>query len=912
SADAIISKDLNGQITSWNAAAERIFGYTAAEVIGKSIMLLIPREKEREEEEILHRLRSGEPIKHFHSMRMAKDGRAVPVSLTISPIRDDRGHIVGASSVARDITDQVRIENELRDNEQRYRQLVNALPAAVYTCDASGKILLYNDAAVELWGRRPEAGELWCGSMKIFTPAGEPVELDTCPMAVALTEGRTVKDEEIVVERPDGTRRNVLPHPRPFFDPSGKVVGAVNMLLDITELKAAERELAAARDALIDANERLEARVRARTDELVQVGESLRRSNAKFKAIWDQGVFAGLIGLDGSLLDVNRTFLEQCGYARQELIGRHFWDTPWWNRSPAAMEWVRSGIGQAVGGRPFHGESVYFLADGSERIVDFALMPIKDENGQVEFIVSTGIDITDRRRAEEERQAAEVLRESEERFRQMADHAPVLIWLNGPDGCEFVNREYLRFVGRTQEHVRGSNWQKFVHPDDLGEYLRIYQEASQSGLPFSALARFLREDGQYRWLNSAGTPRFATDGSVVGYVGCSVDITEIKRSEEMLTAARDAAEAASQSKDRFLAILSHELRTPLTPVLMTAAAMKNDPSLAPQTREDLTMIHRNVELETMLIDDLLDLSRITTGKLRLQSRPISLNDAVRSVCQICAPQVAEKSIQQHVDLDPRAGTVLADPARLQQVLWNVLKNAVKFTPEGGEISVTTSAGEDGYYRVIVKDNGVGIAPENQKRIFQAFDQGDSRIAHQFGGLGLGLAISKALIELLNGSIRAESRGLGTGATFIVELPALVASAEVREPKKPAHEAAASIPLRILVVEDHADTARILSRMLRNMGYVVTTAHRASKALELIGSEPFDVLVSDVGLPDATGYELMGKINELHPMKGIAMSGYGMDDDIRRSRDAGFSDHLVKPVDIVQLDQSIRRVAGLSN
>jgi CheY-like chemotaxis protein len=214
--------------------------------------------------------------------------------------------------------------------------------------------------------------------------------------------------------------------------------------------------------------------------------------------------------------------------------------------------------------------------------------------------------------------------------------------------------------------------------------------------------------------------------------------------------------------------------------------------------------------------------------------------------------------------------------------------------------------------VFVTDNGIGIAPANLARIFDAFDQGDSRIPHQFGGLGLGLAISKVLVELLHGTIRAESAGQGEGATFVIELPAHTAVAEDHPLKKPVADVGQSVPLRLLVVEDHPDTARILSRMLRNLGYVVVTANRVSTALEMVHKEAFDLIVSDVGLPDGTGYELMQRVNELHPMKGIAMSGFGMDDDIRRSRESGFSDHLVKPVDVMQLDQAIRRVAGLSD
>jgi signal transduction histidine kinase len=384
------------------------------------------------------------------------------------------------------------------------------------------------------------------------------------------------------------------------------------------------------------------------------------------------------------------------------------------------------------------------------------------------------------------------------------------------------------------------------------------------------------------------------------------DISENKLIEEAMRAAKESAEAASRSKDRFLAVLSHELRTPLSPVLMSVCAMEADPDLPPAFLEEMVMIRRNIELETHLIDDLLDLSRIVSGKLALHMRPVDLNEKIRHVAQICREQILEKGMRLHITLDPRVGTVPGDPSRIQQVLWNVLKNAAKFTPEGGDIYVTTALTPDGSAQVVVKDTGIGFAPEAVHSIFDAFEQGSPEITRQFGGLGLGLAISKVLVEMHGGAIRAESQGLGAGATFVVTLPNARAASEERQPATTAGDPSSGANISVLIVEDHADTARILSRLLAKRGYRVRTAGSVGEALDSL-AEPVDMIVSDVGLPDGTGYDLMRRALELRPVIGIAMSGFGMEEDIIKSREAGFAEHLVKPVDVVQVDESIRRL-----
>lgn len=383
---------------------------------------------------------------------------------------------------------------------------------------------------------------------------------------------------------------------------------------------------------------------------------------------------------------------------------------------------------------------------------------------------------------------------------------------------------------------------------------------------------------------------------------------ELARAHQALREAKEAAEMANRSKDHFLAVLSHELRTPLTPVLMTVDSLQHDDSLSLTIREDLAMMKRNIQLETKLIDDLLDISRISSGKLVLHVSALDLNDAVRNVCRICGPLVRERGIELQTRLDRKGGVINADSARVQQVLWNVLMNAIKFTPAKGVIHVSTAWISGDHCEVRIQDTGGGIAPEVLPHIFNAFEQGGAGVTRQFGGLGLGLAICKALVELHHGSIRAESLGIGQGATFIVELPgrAMTATAKIRL-AAPAQKVEAG-HLRLLLVEDHPDTERTLGALLRRAGFTVVTASNVTAGIATAREQSFDVLVSDLGLPDGTGYDVMRNVHSILGIPGIAMSGYGMEEDLRRSREAGFSEHLVKPIDVAELIATIRRVA----
>jgi signal transduction histidine kinase/CheY-like chemotaxis protein len=401
------------------------------------------------------------------------------------------------------------------------------------------------------------------------------------------------------------------------------------------------------------------------------------------------------------------------------------------------------------------------------------------------------------------------------------------------------------------------------------------------------------------------------DDDIIGVVGVAVEITERKRAEQHLQAAKDVAETATRYKDRFLAMLSHELRTPLTPVLAAASVLRTDASLSQRTRDDLEMIHRNVELEVRLIDDLLDLTRISKGKLEFRFETEDVHALLRSTIDMCRDEAGAKRLMIKQELRATHHHVAADGARLRQVFWNLLKNSVKFTPDDGRVTVRTADGADGRVVVEVTDTGVGIEPSFLPHVFDAFQQGGATVTRSYGGLGLGLAISKALVEAHHGRLEAHSDGQGRGATFRIELPAVVAPATAVpeiEPPIAAPEPQRARPLEILLVEDHYDTARVLKRLLDGSGYHVRTADSVNAALAVAATEPVDLLVSDLGLPDGTGFDLMRQLMERRPVKGIALSGFGTDQDIERSREAGFACHLTKPVDFRRLEEAIEQVA----
>jgi len=426
-------------------------------------------------------------------------------------------------------------------------------------------------------------------------------------------------------------------------------------------------------------------------------------------------------------------------------------------------------------------------------------------------------------------------------------------------------------------------------------------------LELAAMARLISEQKNYAI--RARSPSDDELGDLTGAFNAMLD--QIQASHSEAERARDEALKASRAKDDFLAALSHELRTPLNPVLLLASDAAARPDLPEAIRADFDLIRKNVELEARLIDDLLDLTRITSGKLVLNGRLIDplrvLEDAIETV----RPEAAAKRIAFSLALGSGQPMVWGDSVRLQQVFWNVLKNAVKFTPEGGWITVAMREdSESGRILITVADNGIGLTGDEIPRLFRVFSQGAHADGepHRFGGLGLGLAISRTLVELHAGTIRVASDGRGKGATFIIDLPLASTQTETlrSSPGPAASPSAARVPRErsILLVEDHAPTRTILARMLQSRGYRVLTAASIAEARVSAAGGGIDVLISDIGLPDGSGYDLMAELSARFPLKGIALTGYGMEHDLDDSRRAGFAAHLTKPVRIQMIDDAL--------
>ena len=427
------------------------------------------------------------------------------------------------------------------------------------------------------------------------------------------------------------------------------------------------------------------------------------------------------------------------------------------------------------------------------------------------------------------------------------------------------------------------------------------------GTPFQLIEQpFQDEGGMTHFINVTLLRLQAADQTIQGVLYFVEDKTrDVTLRHELIN--------ANAAKDQFLALLSHELRNPLSPVIAMVGELEATAPRSAKLRQALEVIRRNVELEARLIDDLLDVTRIAKGKLQLSFEIVDVHEVLRRAYEICREDMSKKSIEAKLELNAQSVHLEGDPARLQQVFWNLVKNSVKFTPANGRITMTTSNTLPDEIEVRITDTGIGIESDKIGKIFNAFEQGQISITRRFGGLGLGLAISKAMIDAHHGKIRVESPGKDKGTTFVVELKTVAApvraenGADGEPPIVPEKKKSISRRHRLLVVDDHVDTCTGMRMMLERRGYDITVAHSASQAVEKTQEEDFDLLISDIGLPDRSGYELMSELRQNKGLLGIALSGFGMETDVNKARDAGFSEHLTKPINFDRLEQAIRHL-----
>ena len=871
-----------------NDAMARMYGYDKAEQItGVRLReLFVPSDPHNIAS--LHAIRkAGYRLTDFESHEVDRYGNSKYFLNNLNTIQEN-GALVRCWGTQRDITEQKRAEDALRASEERLRRITDATQDALWEIDLGTKQLWWSEGARPLFGHSP--GELDIGLEDWYERIHpEDVARIRIKFEQFMNGDSSDWSDEYRFRRADGNYAYMHDQGRKFRDESGKQVRIAGAMVDITERKAAEA-------AVMESDERFEKAFKASPDSLV-----ISRLD------------------DGVVLEVNDSFVSLTGYRRDEIVGKStislglYYDPSSRQRALAIMKEQN---------RVHDFELLMRRKSGEVRLMMFSAEPLELHGEHCWLTI--GRDIT------ESKQAEEALRRSEEEARRQLAYVEA-IYATAPVGLCFVdtdlryrsiNTRLAEMNGKSVEDHLGRTLRDVV-PDIAATVEPCYRHVIQTGeavlnVELSAAAR----DGTSRHFDVSYYPIKDNTGRVLGVNVVVVDITQRKQVEkererllEQEKAAREEAEGASRVKDEFLATISHELRTPLTSILGWAHVLLENSLQESQRRHALDVIERSAKSQKELIDNMLDTSRIITGRLKLDARPVEIEQILLSAVDVIRPSAEAKRIDLQVLIDDHGSFVFGDANRLQQVIWNLLANAVKFTNPEGRIKARLI--RDGkQIEISVHDTGIGIEPQFLPYVFDRFRQADSSSTRRYGGLGLGLAIVRHMVEMHGGSVAASSPGKGQGATFKVRLPVASPRWQTKsEPEKPASkEARAEIDLqkcltltglRVLVVEDHIDTLDLLRVILENCGATVATAASASEALEVLDRWQPDVLVSDLAMPVQDGFELIAKVRSRGPDRGgnipaVALTAYTRAEDRTRALAAGFQEHLSKPIDPEEL------------
>jgi PAS domain S-box-containing protein len=541
-----------------------------------------------------------------------------------------------------------------------------------------------------------------------------------------------------------------------------------------------------------------------------------------------------------------------------------------------------------------------FGSPGMRRTLLLHSTPVRNAINKVIGSVVAQMDITSLIRAES------ALRDSEAKFRTIANAMPQMVWSTLADGkYDYFNRQWYEFTGASEGSTDGDGWKEMFHPDDQMRAWQAWHEAIRTGEKFEIQYRLRHHTGQYRWTLGRALPVYGTSEKILRWMGTCTDIHDQKLAEERL-------KDAHSRKDEFLAMLAHELRNPLAPISSAAGILrliKADEAMIRQTSE---IISRQVKHMTSLVDDLLDVSRVTRGLIDLENAPLDFHRIVADAVEQVNPFIQSRRHHLMLHVPPDAAVVVGDNKRLVQVVANVLGNAAKYTHDGGRILLRTEVKPDQII-LTVEDDGVGMAPELVERVFDLFTQAERTSDRSSGGLGLGLALVKSLVELHGGTVTCSSAGQGLGSCFTVSLPRLVQPAQIVDRRRNIRD---EIPvgnaLKILIVDDNLDAANMLGVFLRASGHEVLIENQSLRGLETARAEAPDVCLLDIGIAEMDGNELAQRIRaqpELTNTILIAITGYGQDDDRQKSAAAGFNHHMVKPVDLAKLSAVLAAVVG---
>jgi len=613
---------------------------------------------------------------------------------------------------------------------------------------------------------------------------------------------------------------------------------------------------------------------------------------------------------NGLVTNWNRGAKHILGYTEAEIIGKHA--SKFFTAEDRAKDVPQKEMTTAAATGRAEDERWHVRSDGSRFWASGIMTAVRDDGGNLLGFSKVMRDMTERNRLTEER----------DRFFTLSMDLLCIVRLDGQ--FQRVNPAFEKLLGFSEEELLGTSLFDLIHPEDRATTKDGYQKLSL-GQPITFMENRLKcKDGSYKWFAWSYFPVPEDDLAF----GVGRDMTQVKQMHDVLRLRAEELEESNRVKDEFLATLSHELRTPLTSILGWSRLLRSKQLSETDRERAIQIIQRNAESQSKLIEDLLEVSRIITGKLKIEFKPVTFADIVDTIINSLRPAADAKHLHLETAIDPAAGPILGDPARLQQIITNLLSNAIKFTPERGRIEIQLQR-IDSHARLQIRDTGVGIAAEDLPHIFERFRQADSSNIRTHGGLGLGLAIVDYLVRQHGGEVYVESEGTGKGATFIIEFPLTsseVVSSDLGRVDLFSEQARLMFEnpetftgqklegLRILIVEDDADTREMLKTILERCGATVTAAESSNAALAEISHRIPDVLISDIGMPGESGYELIKKIRSLDPDLGgrvpaVALTAYAGAADRRRALLAGFQTHLAKPV---EPDELLAVVASLSN